>query len=168
LENGYAVARYLAKQPAGLPKLKDIQGDIRQKMINERKASLLAAQINQSLGKKTPLKHILLAHAKNFVHYQFRNISFQQTELNGLGYVPEVIGAAFALQKSERSTVIYGPNGLYIVECLRKRNPDHQLLGFQAYYAEALKKARAIAMYGFWLLIKDKATISDYRYRFYS
>ena len=111
---GYAIVKLSKIDDEGLISSKDIKEEVRNILINEKKAKLiLNSNRNSSIVELAAKNKIEIIDASS--------ITQSNQTLVGAGKEPYVIGSAFGLKKGETSSLIVGKDGVYKIQLKNKQ-----------------------------------------------
>ncbi|MEM1215114.1 MAG: peptidylprolyl isomerase, partial [Bacteroidota bacterium] len=112
-DNKYVVIGLKDVLPAGMPAVADVRDKLETEVLREKKAANVASRIQ---GKD------LNAIASEFGSsvQAAAGVTFDQANVAGIGQEPKVAAAAAGLAQGQRSDVITGAAGLYIIEATNK------------------------------------------------
>ncbi len=114
LDGRFVIAKVTNVREEGIPQLDDIRNEIREIAIREKKAEMLSNQFMEAQGNN--LEEI--AASLGIESRLIENIRFNQSNLQGFGNEPAVIGAAFAIEPGSRPRPVKGNAGVYMVEVI--------------------------------------------------
>ena len=109
----FVIAGLRAVQPAGMPSVDFVRGDIETQVRNYKKGKMLMEQMS---GKD--LSSIASSYAGTVE--TATDLSFSSSAIPGAGSEPKVIASAFAVAENQASAPIIGSNGVYVVKPTRK------------------------------------------------
>ena len=109
----FVIAGLRAVQPAGMPSVDFVRGDIETQVRNYKKGKMLMEQMS---GKD--LSAIASTYAGTVE--TATDLSFSSSAIPGAGSEPKVIASAFAVAENQASAPIIGSNGVYVVKPTRK------------------------------------------------
>ena len=111
---GYAIVKLSKIDEEGLISSKDIKEEVRNILINEKKAELIINS-NRNLSIED------LAAKNKIEIIDASSITQSNQTLVGAGKEPYVIGSAFSLKKGETSSLIVGKDGVYKIQLKNKQ-----------------------------------------------
>ncbi len=109
----FVVAGLRAVQPAGMPSVDFVRGDIDAQVRNYKKGQMLMEEMK---GKDLNA----IASAYSGTVETATDLNFSSSAIPGAGAEPKVIASAFALSENQASAPIIGNSGVYIVKPTRK------------------------------------------------
>ena len=162
LDGRFVIAKLTKVREEGIPQLDDIRDEIMEIAIREKKAEMLKEQFMQAQGNN--LEEI--ASNLDIESRMVENLRFNQSNLQGFGNEPAVIGAVFAMESGSRPQTVKGNAGVYmveIIEMLEAVEPDTW-----ANQRRQLKDAfRNRVPAEAFRAIEQSADITDKRHRFF-
>ena len=169
-KSGFFVYRIKEKREKGLAQLDEVKEQI-EKEVNTQKQSELVYQKAekgyQELMQGKSLDQVALALGKKVeTTKEFTRSGF----VEGLGTVPEFIGAAFSLNENKRiSSPVKSKRASYILEYVYKSAVNDSIfVKTKDSLTVDLSQREQSDIYNEWFnYIKDKAQIEDYRYQSY-
>jgi peptidyl-prolyl cis-trans isomerase D len=162
LDGRFVIARVTEVREEGIPQLDDIRDEIRDIAVHEKKAEMIINEFNQAQGNDLET----IANELGVEAQLVENIRFNQSNLQGFGNEPAVIGSAFALEPGESPKPVKGNAGVYFVEVLEKVEAvEPQTLANQQ---TQLKNAfRNRVPNEAFRALEQSADVEDNRHRFY-
>ncbi|MEM9416857.1 MAG: SurA N-terminal domain-containing protein [Bacteroidota bacterium] len=161
--DNYVVAVMTEHVPAGTAPLAQVRDEIALKVRNEHKASLIMAQLQQTSGETLQEKATQYGKASQLL--TVKELCLDDDTLDNAGMARRAIGAAFALQPGERTTVA-DDNGVLIVELVAKNRVESgEDLKAQKQRLQQLTKT--MQPYMVFDALEGLAKVKDNRYRFY-
>ena len=109
----FVVAGLRAVQPAGMPSVDFVRGDIDTQVRNYKKGQMLMEEMK---GKDLNA----IASTYSGTVETATDLSFTSSAIPGAGAEPKVIASAFALTENQKSAPIIGNGGVYVVKPTRK------------------------------------------------
>ncbi len=165
------VAKVASHMPAGYTPFEEVEKAINQKLSLERAKELAvkaAEEIYNDIKSGTPIERA--GESKGYPYATTENIT-RNSSIPGLGRVPEIIGAAFAMQSyDDVSRPIPYDNGAAIIRLLERTSPNLEDFNrAQDSIKVAVLQKKQQDMYGRWFeyLVKN-SKIENYVDKFYS
>jgi peptidyl-prolyl cis-trans isomerase D len=161
-DNKFLIAVLSDVREKGAPRLKDVQDEIRQKVVNAKKAELIKA-------KMEGIKNLDEAPAKYGPEVQVSeapSVTLSSANLGGIGFDPEVAGLAFGLKEGQVSKVVIGENGVAIIQCV-KINAAAEIADYSQYSSRLQTQRSGRVDYTLDEAMKTLLNIEDNRYKFY-
>lgn len=114
LGNQYVVAYCTRAQEEGIARLEDVENEIRYKLVNLKKADIIASEFTTAAGEGKSLEAI--AREKNLLLEEAAAITFRSFSVQGMaGIEPALISAASAATEGALSGPVKGNNGVYLL-----------------------------------------------------
>ncbi|MFV0484398.1 MAG: peptidylprolyl isomerase [Bacteroidales bacterium] len=104
---------------SGYLPLSHVEGQIVPLVINEKKAEVLSAKLNDALASNTDFKAV--ANAVGGTVESVTGVNFSAGRAGKLGNEPALVGAAYAIDVNSQSKPIVGNNGVYVIKVTDKR-----------------------------------------------
>jgi peptidyl-prolyl cis-trans isomerase D len=161
-DNKFLIAVLSDVREKGAPRLKDVQDEIRQKVVNAKKAELIKA-------KMEGIKNLDEAPAKYGPEVQVSeapSVTLSSANLGGIGFDPEVAGLAFGLKEGQVSKVVIGENGVAIIQCV-KVNAAAEIADYSQYSSRLQTQRSGRVDYTLDEAMKTLLNIEDNRYKYY-
>ncbi len=156
---GYVIAQVTAAGKKGLMSVEAASPIAKPEIIKEKKAKMIREKI---AGKSMDD----IAKSQNVAIQNASGVTMKNPTLSGAGLEPMVVGTAFGMKVGQKSKLIDGKNGIYMVEVTNK-NEAPKLDNYQA-VANRLSAARVNAAQGkVYNALKETADIEDNRAKFY-
>lgn len=158
------VASLIALHAKGYRDLKDVTGDLKAELINDKKAVLMTKNMN-SLMASAKTVQALAASLKQKVD-SANNLNFFSAQAGSLGMEPAVIGAASASAPNRLSAPVKGKAGVYVFNIISEQKRNDK---FNAKAQIDILNSRYAYMLPYMTLqiLKDKANIADNRIKFF-
>ncbi len=163
-EDQFVLAKLNSIRKEGVPKLKDIEDQIRDIALKNKKFEVLSESINKLQKENKSLEDIAkeLQVEVNFVE----QVNFLTTTLPGFGRESKVFGAAFALPEKHLSEPIKGNNNVFIIKVVNKSDvilPEN----FSEKQIQMNNQLMRRIENGILRAIENNAEIIDNRFMFY-
>jgi peptidyl-prolyl cis-trans isomerase D len=169
-KSGFFIFRIKEKRIAGLAQLDEVNKQIKKETQNEKLSDLAfqkAENIYRELMQGKSLVNIAQALGKKVeTTKEFTRNGY----VEGLGKIPEFIGAAFSLNENKRiSSPVKTKRGSYILEYVYvSAFDDSSFVAHRDSLTIQLSQKEQADIYNEWFdFIKKKAEIKDYRYQTY-
>ncbi len=121
-EEGYIIALPVKYRDKGLVDLQYVDGEIRNKLINQQKARKIKRIVN--LDSKKRFRHIVRKCGKKGRYVVINKVGFKDNTLGKIGEVEKAIGIAFSLKnKGDRTSFFGDKNGVIALELINKMQP---------------------------------------------
>lgn len=178
IDNTYVVAGLTAIQEKGTANLSQVSGEVKTKVLNEKKADFIIAKI-KGLGQEdlTALKEAYGEGARS----GSADLTLSSNSFTSVGFAPEAVGVAFSLEEGERTAPFAIDNGVIMLVSTAKSAPE-DLESYDAYISQVTtsRVSRKTVIANFPLsfypvqvsqrldnAVKEYAEIEDNRYKFY-
>ncbi len=159
----YVIAVMTEEIPEGSLPLDKVREEVRQKVANEKKATLIIEKLGTPTGT---LEEIAATYGEGANVYESSDLRMEANILPNVGFDPAAIGKAFSQASGERSVPFAGESGVLIIETqnvtIAPEIADYSAFAQQLRNTQAQRTAQNIAE-----AIKDNSGIVDNRYKFY-
>ncbi|MFY0600814.1 MAG: SurA N-terminal domain-containing protein [Cyclobacteriaceae bacterium] len=178
VDNTYIVASLTSIQEKGTANLKQVTGEVRVKILNQKKAEHIIAKINGLTDEDTEaLKSAYGEGARS----GSADLTLSSNSFPNVGFAPEAIGVAFSLEEGEKTAPFQVDNGVILLIATTKSAPE-DLENYDAYTSQvnSSRTSRKTVIANFPLsfyplmatqrldnAVKEFADIEDKRYKFY-
>jgi peptidyl-prolyl cis-trans isomerase D len=159
----YVVAVMTDKVDKGYRSLETVKNEILPEVRKRVKAKTIIAKLKESKGT---LEEIANAYGNDAGVYSMADLKMNATSLQGAGYDPVAVGAAFAVESGKRSEPFAGENGVLIVE-VQNKTVAPEVNDYSAYETPIQQNVQSRSSFNIAEAIKDNAKIVDKRYKFY-
>jgi peptidyl-prolyl cis-trans isomerase D len=163
LDDRYIVAVLTGITEAGKPSLADVREQLVPKVKGEKKAKIILDRIASWSGS---LEEMATQYGSDAKVYSSSDLKLSANSLPNVGFAPEAIGAAFALNDGERSEPVKTENGVVIIEMLAKTQAP-EIADYTTYKNQLEQQYSSRTSYSISEAIKDWADIEDRRYRYF-
>ena len=163
LEDQYVVATLTKITDAGPATLNDVREQIEPKVENEKKAEIIIEKLSALEGT---LDEISENYGSDARVYSSSDLKFSTNSLPTVGFAPEAIGRAFALNSGDRSEPIKEENGIVIIEMINMTQAP-EIADYSTYKNQIEQRTSSRVSYSAGEAIKENANIKDLRYRFF-
>tara|TARA_R110002049_G_scaffold268752_1_gene445492 strand:+ start:16091 stop:18220 length:2130 start_codon:yes stop_codon:yes gene_type:complete len=155
VSGGYAIVQLVAKHEAGLMSVEDAKATAIPAIRKEKKAEIIRDRVSaKNLDD--------LAKAENTSVRSAVAVNMKNPTLSGAGREPLVVGAAFALKAGEKSKLIDGNNGVYMLK-VTKIEPAVKLDNYQSFANKVEAQKASVVNSKLYNALKDAAEIEDNR-----
>ncbi len=161
--NAFVVVQLTGVSPEGVAPLAMIEDDIREAVLNEKKAAQIKETIQAAMEANTEMDGIASALGVNVKN---QGMNFATANLTGYGSEPKVIGRASSLEIGSMEGPIVGDRGVYVIK-VSSRNPAAEL---QSYESEQIRIETNIANEAATKVLeslKNSANVVDNRRKFF-
>lgn len=164
LGDQYVIGYCTKVQEEGYAELEEVQSDIKLRLINQKKADLIAGQFNSMIAENKTLETITREMGLNLE--ESMGVNFSSFMVQGTaGVEPALISAASVSEDGKLSGPVKGVNGVYILTVNRSQsNPPEELTAVRDRLA-AMMQIRA--SYEVFEALRKETPIVDKRYKFY-
>jgi len=157
--NEFIVAMVTEVKQKGVLPFELVEDVIKQKVINEKKAEMLAAKMQGGDINK-------VAQSMNATVQPANDVAFASFSIPGLGNEQKLLGMAFSLDNGQTSNPIVGERGVYVLKVNKKDVPENvQVIDGTRQGLMAAFKSRA--SYEPFIALKANSNIEDNRYTFF-
>lgn len=157
--NEFIVAMVTEVKQKGVLPFELVEDVIKQKVINEKKAEMLAAKMEGGDINK-------VAQSMNATVQPANDVAFASFSIPGLGNEQKLLGMAFSLDNGQTSNPIVGERGVYVLKVNKKDVPENvQVIDGTRQGLMAAFKSRA--SYEPFIALKANSNIEDNRYTFF-
>ena len=174
----YIVAAMTSKHEGGVANLEDVRNQVERELRNEKKAALIIEKFNSL--EAASIDEMMTAYGEE-VRSGTADFQLISNHITGVGYAPEAIGLAFALDEEEMTRAFAVQEGVVVVKLLAKDIPadiddyapyslqvSSQRLGGNVLIADfPLSYFKLFVSGDIDNAIKDFAEIEDMRYKFF-
>jgi len=164
LDNQYVVAALTGKRDEGTASIEDVRGEVRGKVINEKKAEKIIEKLNAAKGQD--LDKIAAAYGPEAKTGTAENVTFSAYYIQGLGNEPLAIGKAFALKQGQKTEPFKGEMGVIALQLVSKTESP-AIADYSVYKTQLAQQRSNQLDYKIDEAIKKDADIQDNRYKFY-
>ena len=113
-QDAYVVAQVYSRRNEGLRDIEDVRDEVTLRVINEKKAKIIADKLAAIKGADLAAYHS--GYGAGATQGTAPGVSFESASVAGLGSEYAVIGTAYALEKGKISEPIKGTNGIYLIQ----------------------------------------------------
>ncbi len=154
LDNGYVVVTLASKTEAGLAKVDDVATEIKQEIVNEKKAAIIKDKM-----RGTSIQAIADATKTN--QMTVSNVSLASPVITSVGSEPGVVGAMSTASIDELVVGVSGNKGVFAFQ-VKSRNAPAELASYQSFVDRISKQVqgRSSKIYD---ALKEESDIQDYR-----
>ncbi|MEO9475527.1 MAG: SurA N-terminal domain-containing protein [Cyclobacteriaceae bacterium] len=174
----YVVAGLTSVQEKGTAKLSQVSGEIRTKVLNQKKADYIISKVNELDAEDVAgMKDAYGEGARS----GSADLTLSSNSFPNVGFAPEAVGVAFSLEEGEKTAPFKLDNGVILLSATAKSTPE-DLDNYDAYLSQvsSSRAPRKAVIANFPLsfypvmvsqrldnAIKEYADIEDKRYKFY-
>lgn len=160
----YVIGYCTKVQEEGYAELEEVESDIKFRLINQKKADLIAGQFNSMIAENKTLETITREMGLNLE--ESTGVNFSSYMVQGTaGVEPALISAASVAEDGKLSGPVKGVSGVYVFSVNRSQsNPPEELTSVRDRLAAMLQIR---ASYEVFEALRKETPIVDKRYRFY-
>jgi peptidyl-prolyl cis-trans isomerase D len=162
-QTSYVVAVMTDKMDKGYRSLESVKSELLPEVKKQVKAKTIIAKLAEQKGT---LEEIANAYGNDAGVYTTADLKLNATSLQGAGYDPQAVGAAFALESGKRSAPFAGENGVLIME-VQNKTVAPEIQDYSPYEAPLQQNVATRSSFNIAEAIKENANITDKRYKFY-
>ncbi|MCS6917732.1 MAG: SurA N-terminal domain-containing protein [Chitinophagales bacterium] len=164
IDNHYVVALLRGAKAKGTPALADVRPQVEQAVRKEKKATLLAAQLQEALALNATLEGVAAKVSQPVKEAQ--NVMFSNAYAENLGYEPKVIGVIFSLEKGKLSQPVAGEQGVFVVQLENLEAPP-PIADYSQFKQQTLSSLQPRMQFQVTETLKKMSRIEDNRVRFF-
>ena len=178
INDQYVVAAMTSKQEEGVANLEDVRNQVEQKVRNQKKADMIVEKFN---GLDASDMEAMASAYGSDAKSGTADFQMFSNNVTGIGYAPEAVGLAFALDEEEVTRAFSVQDGVLAMKLLAKDLPEDledysaysiqvstQRLGPNALIADfPLSYFRIFVSRKVDEAVKEFADIEDMRYKFF-
>ncbi|MDW3196237.1 MAG: peptidylprolyl isomerase [Cytophagales bacterium] len=169
-DDKYIIAIATSTQEKGTANLDDVRNEITKKVRDQKKANQLIAKLASLSGSS--LEELQEQYGDD-ARVNSADINLSSTSIANVGYAPNAVGLAFALESGEQTAPFKVDNGVMIVS-LSDKNMAADLDNYDAYQLSVLNNRRSfkrreapVIDQNIYDVAIDFADIVDERYKFF-
>ncbi len=178
IDNQYVVAVATGQQEEGVANLEDVRNQVERKVKNNKKAEVIIEKLNGL--DAADLESLATSYGEDAKSGN-ADIQLFSNSISGVGYAPEAIGLAYALDEEETTKAFAVQDGVILIQLTGKEFPDDlddystfalqvsgQRLGPNSLVADfPLSYFRIFIARNVDDAVKEFAEIEDMRYKFF-
>jgi peptidyl-prolyl cis-trans isomerase D len=161
--NKYVVAFCTKAQEDGIAPVKDVENDIRFKLVKDKKAELISAEFSKNFTPGTTIDDI--ARSMGLTVQEATQVNFRSYTVPGVGTEPALVGAASAVKQGTIAGPVKGINGVYMLAANNVTAAQSEDLKLIQDRLKATFQMRGT--YEAYEALRKGANIIDKRYKFY-
>jgi peptidyl-prolyl cis-trans isomerase D len=162
LDNYYLVATLVSRKEEGKAKLEDVKDQVRQLVLNEKKAAL----IKEKLVGKNSIEEMKAAFPDASLN-DTPGLRLSDSVIPGIGFAPKAIGSIFGLKASGQMTKPVQEDIGVVVGRLNALTPSSEIGDYTSYQAQLTQTASQRMSYQIMMALQELADVKDYRYKYY-
>ncbi len=164
LSDQFVVLQVTEIVPEGPRPFEEVQNQIRNVVINEKRKEQIEQRVNDLLASNETIESLASASGKEVSRAE--NLGMNAAVIPGGGREPQVIGAIFGLEEGERSGPIVGNNAVFVVTVENRVDADPQAMtaSDRQEIRQQLQQQKSASFSQVWMeQLKEDADIEDYR-----
>ena len=162
LDNAYIVATLVGRKEEGTAKLDDVKEQIRQLVLNEKKAAL----IKEKLASKSTIEEMKSVFPDASLN-DIPELRLNSSVIPGIGFAPKAIGSVFGLKTSGQITQAVQEDIGVLVCKLNNLTPSTEIGDYTSYQAQLTQSASQRMSYQIMMALQELASVKDYRYKYF-
>ena len=163
IDDNYVVAVMTGEIDKGTANLQDVRNEVSLKVKNQKKAQLIIDQLN---GLDGDLDQKASAYGQDASVFNTSDLKLSSNSIPNVGFAPEAVGRAFALEVGQRTPALKSENGILMMELISK-TPAAEIADYSLYKQQLTQQVESRTSFGISNAIKEDADIDDRRYKFY-
>jgi peptidyl-prolyl cis-trans isomerase D len=163
LDDQNVVAVMTNEVDKGYKPFESVKAELAPAVRNEAKGKVIIQKLKEAKGT---LEEVANAFGSDANVYSSSDLKLNSNSLPTVGFDPQAVGLAFALENGKRSNPVAGENGVIIME-LQNKTIAPSLSDYSAYKTQLENGNTNRNTMGIAEAIKEKADIVDKRYKFY-
>lgn len=168
-DSHYVVAVMTKEKQAGFSTPQEVEKEIETTLFNERKVAKIKKRLLEIGIDDKSLHEIKKAYGSDAFVDENRRLEFTDNEIIENNYSPRAVGSAFGLERvGERTTIIEGEHGVYIIERLKnspeaKRTPKGAEGESDEVEEAEMQEQETVVRF----ILESFVWVDDQRFRFY-
>jgi len=163
LDDQYVVAVMTKETEEGYKELEQVRDEVTAKVKNELKGDIIIDELSKLNGS---LDEMANSYGSDASVYTSSDLKISTNSLQGVGFDPEAVGKAFALESGEISAPFKSENGVLIIEMQNKTSAP-EIGDYSIYKQQVSQNIQNRVGFSIGEAIKENASIEDKRYKFY-
>ena len=163
VDDNYVVAVMTGESEKGTASLDDVRNEITVKVKNQKKADIIAEKLQSLEGE---LEDIASAYGTDASVYTSSDLKLTSNSIPNVGFAPEAVGVAFALESGQRSQPTTADNGVLLLEVV-SLTPAPQIADYSQYKQQLMQQYENGVSLNIANAVKEYADIEDRRYKFF-
>ena len=163
VDDNYVVAVMTGEAEKGTASLEDVRSEITVKVKNQKKAEVIKETLN---GLEGDLDAMSSSYGDDANVYSSSDLKLSSNSLPNVGFAPEAVGKAFALENGQRTAPFATENGVLILE-LVQTTPAPQIADYSQYRQQLMQQFENRTGFNIANAVKEYADIDDRRYKFF-
>jgi len=163
IDDNYVIAVMTAEKKEGTASLEDVRNEVSLKVKNQKKAQVIIDRLNGASGD---LDQKATEFGSDASVFNTSDLKFSSNSLPNVGFAPEAVGRAFALEAGETTGPLSSENGVLIIEMIGK-SPAPEIADYAQYAQQLKQQAENRTSFNIANAIKEFSDIDDRRYKFF-
>ncbi len=163
IDENYLVAIMTGSSEKGTASLDDVRNEVTVKVKNEKKTQIIIEKLKNTEGD---LDAMAAAYGTDASIYNTSDLKISGNSLPNVGFAPEAVGKAFALESGERSEPFGAENGVLVLEMV-SITPAPQIADYSLYKQQLTQQYENRIGFNIANAVKQYAEIEDRRYKFF-
>ncbi|MGB3586509.1 MAG: peptidylprolyl isomerase [Tunicatimonas sp.] len=163
LPDAYVVAVLTGAAEEGSAKLADVRPEVEAKVKAKKKGEVIVEKLN---GLSGSLQEIANAYGTDANVYSSSDLKLSTNTLPNVGFAPEAIGRAFAMESGQVSEPITTENGVVIIK-LDALTDAPEIADYATYKDQLQQQRGSRVAFNIAEAVEESADIEDERYKFY-
>ncbi len=163
VEESYVVAVMTGLSEKGTASLDEVRNELTFKVKNQKKAQIIIDKLKNTEGDLDAMATVYGADANI---YNTSDLKLNGNSIPNVGFAPEAVGKAFALESGERSKPFASDNGVLVLEMI-SITPAPQIADYSLYKQQLTQQYENRMGFNIANAVKEYADIEDRRYKFF-
>ncbi len=163
LDDQNIVAVMTGEVEAGYRPYESVKAEITPAVRNEAKGKIIIEKLGEAKGT---LEEVANAFGSDANVYSSSDLKMSSNALPNVGFDPQAVGLAFALENGQRAKPAAGENGVIIME-LQNKTIAPSIADYSVYKSQLEQSGQNSNTMGIAEAIKESSNIVDKRYKFY-
>ena len=163
VDDNYVVAAMTSETDKGTASLEDVRSEITVKVKNQKKADVIKETLS---GIEGDLDAMANAYGADANVYSSSDLKLNSNSLPNVGFAPEAVGKAFALENGQKTAPFASENGVLVLELIQT-TPAPQIADYSQYRQQLTQQYENRIGFNIANAIKEYADIDDRRYKFF-
>jgi len=163
LDEEYVVAVMTKETEEGYKGLDQVRDEVSAKVKNQLKGDIIIEKLGSLEGT---LDEKATSYGSDATVYTNSELKLSTNSLQGVGFDPEAVGKAFALESSETSSPFKAENGVLVIE-MQNKTTAPEIGDYSIYKQQVSQNIQNRVGFSIGEAIKENASIEDKRYKFY-
>jgi len=163
VDDNYVVAVMTGESDEGIAPLSEVRNEVSVKVKNQKKADLIIQELKNAGDN---IDAMASAYGDDANIYTSSDLKLNSNSLPNVGFAPEAVGRAFALENGEVTEPFASENGVLVVEML-SMTPAPQIADYSMYKQQLTQQYENSVGFNIANAVKEYADIDDRRYKFF-